>query len=80
VVIGLKGSVSSFSVSGNTATFSGPCTLLDGSVCQYTLIIQDNADPGNGADSFTIRWTTAVGASSEISGLLTNGNIVVHGH
>jgi len=80
VVIGLKGSVSSFSVSGNTATFSGPCTLLDGSVCQYTLIIQDNADPGNGADSFTIRWTTAVGASSEISGLLTKGNIVVHGH
>ncbi len=79
VIIGLRGAVTSFSVSGNTATLSGPCTLLDGSLCQYTVTVEDNADPGQGADRFTIRWTTAAGLSFQVSGLLTKGNILVHG-
>lgn len=72
----LTGKVGSASVSGHTASFSGPCTLADGTSCEYTAEVEDNAEPGRGADRFTLRWTTATG-SFQSSGLLGGGNIEV---
>lgn len=74
--VGLKGTVSAISVSGNKASFSGPCTLRDGSACQYTVEVEDNAEPGKGADRFLIRWSSG-SSLSEASGLLGGGNIQV---
>jgi subtilisin family serine protease len=76
----LRGTVSSISVSGNVATIRGPCALRNGSACQFTITLEDNADPGTGADRFTLQWVTAAGASFRASGLLTAGNILVRGN
>ncbi|MGH9789002.1 MAG: S8 family serine peptidase, partial [Candidatus Acidiferrales bacterium] len=73
----LTGTVASMSVSGRRASFSGPCTLEDGTECNYSAVVEDNASPGRGADSFQISVTTAGGQSFQSSGLLGGGDIVV---
>jgi hypothetical protein len=73
----VTGSVAAVSVDGHVARFSGPCTLKDGTACEYSAEVEDNANPGRGADRFTLRWTTASGDSFEFSGLLGGGNIQV---
>jgi hypothetical protein len=73
----LTGSVGSASVNGHKASFSGPCTLQDGAACSYTAEVEDNADPGRGADRFSIRVTTADGKGFDSSGVLGGGNIDV---
>jgi hypothetical protein len=65
-------------VSGFAASFSGACTLSNGDNCEYTVDVQDNADPGKGADRFAIKVTTANGGvSHQAEGLLGAGNIDV---
>src|SRR5712692_736702 len=61
--LSVKGSVATVSVSGNKASFAGPCTLKDGSACQFKVSVEDNADPGNGADRFTIQVTRPGGTT-----------------
>lgn len=76
--IRLKGSVSSMTVSGFAASFGGACTLSGGSNCEYKVDVQDNADPGKGADRFAIKVTTANGGLiHQAEGLLGAGNIDV---
>ena len=62
-----------YSQSGNQATFAGTAAI-NGSPTTYRIHVQDNADPGIGADTFTI--TTSSGYSA--TGVLTQGNIQVH--
>jgi len=76
----LRGNVTSVSISGTVATLSGPCVLLSGSACTFTVTLEDYADPGQGADRFTITWTTVAGVSFRASGFLTSGNIRVPAH
>ena len=76
----LRGNVTSVSISGTVATLSGPCVLLSGSVCTFTVTLEDYADPGQGADRFTITWTTVAGVSFRASGFLTSGNTRVPAH
>lgn len=77
--VSLKGNVTSVSVSadGRTATFSGTCSLGDGSTCEYTVNVEDNAEPGRGADRFTIGVAPSNGQSFQVSGLLGGGNIQI---
>jgi hypothetical protein len=65
--------VTSFVESGNHVTFSGNA-LVNGNAATYRIDVTDNADPGTGADSFTIR---AGGYTA--GGTLTQGNIQIHG-
>ena len=80
--LSLSGDVRTLSVDGAQfrASFGGNCTLGDGSPCQYTADVEDNAEPGNGADRFTIRVTRPGGASVHSNdGLLGGGNIRIGG-
>jgi hypothetical protein len=58
---------------GNKATFFGDASV-NGTATTYRIDVQDNADPGAGADTFSIQ--TASGYSA--SGTLVDGNIQVH--
>ncbi len=73
----LTGGVGSLSVNGHQASFSGPCTLQGGGACEYTAEVEDNAEPGKGADRFEIRVTMPDGQVLESSGVLGAGNIEV---
>jgi hypothetical protein len=64
--------VTSFVITGNTATVFGNATV-NGVPTTYRIDAVDNADPGRGADTFSIQ--TASGYSR--SGTLTGGNIQV---
>jgi hypothetical protein len=65
--------VTQYFQSGNHAIFSGTAEV-SGSPAAYRIEVQDNADPGAGADTFSI--TTSTGFSA--SGVLTQGDIQVH--
>lgn len=65
--------VTQYFQSGNHVTFGGTADV-SGSSATYRIEVQDNADPGAGADTFTI--TTSSGFSA--SGVLLQGNIQVH--
>ena len=65
--------VTALLVSGNDVTFFGDATD-NGVATMYVVHAADNAEPGNGADTFSIR--TASGYNR--SGTLTGGNVMVH--
>src|SRR5438034_10761656 len=69
----VHGPVTSLTITGNSAEFSGPC----GSSCTFTVDVQDNAEPdGSGKDVFTIRIT---GSSPYMAGgPIRSGKIQVH--
>src|SRR3989475_5603650 len=69
----VHGPVTSLTITGNSAEFSGPC----GTSCTFTVAVQDNAEPdGSGKDVFTIRIT---GSSPYMAGgPIRSGNIQVH--
>lgn len=59
--------------SGSHAVFSGNATV-NGVATTYRITVDDNAEPGRGADTFTISTGTGYSAS----GVLSQGNIQVH--
>lgn len=59
--------------SGTRATFGGNATV-NGVATTYKITVDDKADPGAGADTFTI--TTASGYTA--TGVLAQGNVQVH--
>jgi hypothetical protein len=61
-----------FTVSGNTATFSGTCTN-NGAPCTFSVMVQDNGEPGTN-DSFTI----SINGGPPEGGTLRSGNIQIH--
>ena len=74
---GMKGSVDTYTVVGNTATITGAGTLLDGTPVHYTAIVLGNA-PLIGANRFAISWVTSTLSVFHTSGALTDGYIAVH--
>jgi len=66
-------SITSFAISGNSATFSGSCTK-NNAPCTFTASVQDNAEPGKRADRFTI----SVSGEPTEGGTITKGNVQVH--
>ncbi len=78
--ISLKGTVDALSITGSQATFSGPCERRDtGAACTYTADVEDNGEPGAGADRFTITVRDAGGSVIHThTGILGGGNIQVH--
>lgn len=74
---GMKGSVDTYTVVGNTATITGAGTLLDGTPVHYTAIVLGNA-PVIGANRFAISWVTSTLSVFHTSGALTDGYIAVH--
>lgn len=75
--VSITGTVAALSASGPNAAFSGPCTLKDGTGCEFTAEVQDNADPGKGADRFKLTVTTSSGQTFSSDALLGAGNIQV---
>jgi hypothetical protein len=65
--------VRTFTVTGNTARFTGDCTN-NGLPCTFDVTVQDNGNPGKGRDHFSI---SGLGIVSN-SGTLNGGNILVH--
>src|SRR6266550_23843 len=74
---GMRGSVDTYTVVGNTATITGAGTLLDGTPVHYTAIVLGNA-PVIGANRFAISWVTSTLSVFHTSGALTDGYIAVH--
>jgi hypothetical protein len=66
--------VTSYSQTGNAATFSGDATV-DGADTTYTIQVEDNGEPGTLLDSFSIQTGTGYTAD----GQLLAGNVQVHG-
>jgi hypothetical protein len=63
---------SSFSVVGNTSTFSGTCTL-NGAACTFSVTVVDNGEPGK-TDEFTL----SINAGPAAGGTLRSGNVKIH--
>ncbi len=63
---------STFTLSGNTATFSGACTN-NGAPCTFNVTVQDNDQPP-GPDSFVI----SIDGGSPEGGTLSDGDIEIH--
>jgi hypothetical protein len=61
-----------FTISGNTATFSGSCTN-NGAPCTFNVTVQDNDQPP-GPDSFVI----SINGGSPEGGTLRDGDIEIH--
>jgi hypothetical protein len=74
--LNVHGTVTSICVNGNNATFSGTCTANGATPCSFTVTVQDNGEPGNGVDTFTINVTGTVMESQ--TGIIARGNIQVH--
>ena len=70
----VHGPVTSLTIIGNSAEFSGPC----GTSCTFTVRVQDNAEPdGSGKDVFTI---TVMASPLYVAGrTIRSGNIQVRG-
>jgi hypothetical protein len=68
----VHGPVTSLTIIGNVAEFSGPC----GTSCTFTVAVQDNAEPdGSGKDVFTI---TVIASPPYVAGrTIRSGNIQV---
>lgn len=66
--------VTTFVQAGNHAIIIGSATVNDASAT-YRIDVFDNAEPGRGADSFTIQTSTGYSAG----GVLSEGNIQLHG-
>ena len=64
--------IASFDVNGNTATFDGTCTV-NGKSCKFSVYIEDNADPGAGADVFRI----SIDGGDFQGGTIQSGNIKI---
>jgi hypothetical protein len=63
----------SYTQVGNNATFSGNATV-NGVETTYRIDVQDNAESGIGADTFSI----VTGSGYSASGVLTQGDVQVH--
>ena len=61
-----------FTISGNTATFSGTCTN-NSAPCTFTVTVQDNDQPP-GPDSFVI----SIDGGAPEGGTLRDGDIEIH--
>ncbi len=61
-----------FTISGNTATFSGTCTN-NSAPCTFSVMAQDNGEPGTN-DVFTI----SINGGPPEGGTLRSGNIQIH--
>ena len=67
-------SITSLNVSGNNASFSGTCTKNGAGSFSFTVMVQDNGEPGAGADTFSI----SVSGGPTDGGTITKGNIQIH--
>src|SRR5438046_1275296 len=68
----VQGPVTSLTITGNSAEFSGPC----GTSCTFTVAVQDKAEPdGSGKDMFYI---TVNPPAYRAGGVIRSGNIQVH--
>jgi hypothetical protein len=65
-------SITSFDVTGNTATFEGTCTV-NGKSCKFSVYIEDNANPGAGSDVFRI----SINGGDFQGGTIQSGNIKI---
>jgi hypothetical protein len=74
----LNGTVETLRVNGSVGDFGGACQLGDGSAGRYTVRVEDNGEPGAGADRFTIKVYNAAGVLvHSATGILGGGNIQV---
>jgi hypothetical protein len=73
--LNVHGTVTSICVFGNNAIFSGTCTENNTMSCTFTVTVQDNGEPGNGVDRFTINVSGPVLDSQ--GGIIARGNIQV---
>ena len=71
-------SLTSFTVSGTCAQFSGPARINNMSGYTYTVEACDNADPGVNGDTFTITGAGPGGFQFTRTGTLTGGNILLN--
>jgi len=62
-----------YAQTGTHAVFRGDATV-NGVATTYKITVDDNGEPGNGTDTFTITTTSGYSAS----GTLSQGNIQVH--
>lgn len=76
--VSLKGAVEQLSLSGNVAVLEGSCTMNGNTPCRFSARAEDNADPGSGADRFSIQIYDALGnLVHSADAVLGGGNVKV---
>lgn len=65
--------ITSLTVTGKTAVFTGPCTVNGVNGYNFTAIVADNATPGRGSDTFAITVTGPNGFNYSASGTVVSG-------
>ncbi len=76
--VSLHGQVDEVSVAEFDASFSGTCELDDGTPCTFTVSVEDNGEPGKGADRFSIQVFVGLAPVHQADDLLGGGNIQIH--
>lgn len=79
----LQGEVTEVMVSSEfEAAFSGTCEADGGTceACEFQVAVEDNGEPGRGADRFSIAVTCGAAPRHTNDGLLGDGNIKIHKH
>jgi hypothetical protein len=66
--------ISSLTVSGSTARFSGTCTKNASTPCTFAVTVQDFGEPGKGRDTIDV----LVSDEPRAQGALTTGNVKIH--
>ena len=69
--------ITSLTVTGKTAVFSGPCTLNGVIGYNFTATVADNATPGSGVDTFSITVTGPNGFNYTAGGTIISGDYTV---
>jgi len=76
--IKVKGTVTSYSGSGNTRTFGGPAEINGAPGYTFSVTATDNGEPGRGSDYFSITLSNPSGFHYHAENYLGGGNIKLH--
>lgn len=78
-LINLKStSIGTLYVSGNMAVIVGDCMINGEEGYSFVLIVEDNGEPGDGVDKFTLSWSPTYEGFGAAAGTLSGGNIQIH--
>jgi len=76
--ISLTGTIEAIRIAGSSADVNGSCTIAKGGKCTFQVHVVDNAEPGTGFDTFSIKVFDANGTLTyQATGTLAGGNIQI---
>jgi hypothetical protein len=65
-------------VNGNWAVITGDCLINGEEGYTFVLIVEDNGEPGKGADKFTLSWNPGINGFISVGDTIDQGSIQIH--